>query len=1644
MNINDILRKYRTQAFSERDKGTRFERLMQAYLQAEPKYQAVLEKVWLWGEFPYRKDFGSGKDVGIDLVARTFDGKFWAVQCKCYDEHTAITKADVDTFLATSEKRFQNEELQGVGFSQRLWISTTNNWSSEAELSLHNHAIPVNRINLTDLDNAPVDWSKLEEGVHGAAAVLKERELRKHQQKAVTLFHEHFLVADRGRLIMACGTGKTFTSLRIAEDVTAGHGHILFLVPSIALLGQTLNEWATFAKQPIKPICICSDAEVAKKKTENDIGGYTIEDLALPASTNVENIVEQFHAAAKNPNQGMTVVFSTYQSIERVSAAQKALNQEQAGSGVFDLIICDEAHRTTGVSLKNDEPAKKAKGEYDESAFVRVHDNDFLQGRKRIYMTATPRLYKDEVKEKAKEAEAYLCSMDDPAIYGEEVYRIGFGEAVENDLLSDYKVLVLTVQTSEVPKEFQEAIANSQGEISADDVSKLIGCINALSKRTIRDEELIKSSDPSLMHTAVAFCQSIKVSKHITSIFNAHKHTYYESLSPEVRGAVVTVEAKHIDGTMGATTRQDGLTWLKGVPVTGNDCRILTNVRCLSEGVDVPCLDSVMFLSSRNSQVDVVQAVGRVMRKSPGKKYGYIIIPVIIPEDLSPEEALDKSDCFGVVWTVLNALRAHDDRFNAEINKIELNRKPIASPTHTTHIGCKSNVGNGDDEDGGNGNGGRSKDDSHIHVVGVPDAIQQELALKFETLQSVIFARMVKKVGTRRYWELWAKDVAAVAEKHIERITALVAKEGPHQTAFAQFLAGLHRNLNPSIPASEAIEMLAQHIITKPVFEALFENYSFVANNPVSIAMQKMIDLLDEETPAKEAEVMAKFYKSIAERCEGIDNAEGRQKVIVELYDKFFKSAFPKTVEKLGIVYTPVEVVDFIIQSVADVLQAEFGRDLSDENVHVLDPFTGTGTFIARLLQSGHIRPEALQRKYLHELHANEIVLLAYYIASINIENIYHDLTGESKQYHSFDGICLTDTFQLGESDDSDKLFSEMFEKNSERVIAQKKAPIRIIIGNPPYSVGQKSANDNAQNQSYERLEKRVADSYAKGSQSTNKNSLYDSYIKAFRWASDRLDPKNGGIIAFVSNGAWIDGNATSGFRKCLKDEFTSVYVFNLRGNCRTSGEQRRRECGNVFGLGSRTPISITLLVKNPSAPQGNAKISYHDIGDYLTREDKLAKLKELRSILNPAVGLSSITPNEAHDWINQRDGLFETYIALEPDKKFNQQSRTVFTLNSMGVGSSRDTWVYNSSAVSLASNMQLTIDFYNEQVKKYINRDDKKLEIEKVVSFDPTKISWSSSLLPNAQHGNYTSFNADSICTAIYRPFFKQRLYYGDKMIHRRGQWDECFPTPQTENLVICVSGIAGKTFSALMTNTIPDLHILESGTQCFPLYYYEKVEHNQLGLFDRNEGDYIRRDGISDFILKQAREQYGSKVTKDDVFYYVYGLLHSRDYRQRFSADLSKMLPRIPMVETSKHFHAITAIGRKLAELHVNYESVPKWDTASVSCWEGKLVVEKMRFAKNGKADDKTCILLNKNVQVSDIPQEAYKYVVNGKSAIEWLMERYQYVVNPESKLVNDPNAWGKEHGNPDYILDLILRIITVSMKTQQLVDELPHLDF
>ena len=1016
------------------------------------------------------------------------------------------------------------------------------------------------------------------------------------------------------------------------------------------------------------------------------------------------------------------------------------------------------------------------------------------------------------------------------------------------------------------------------------------------------------------------------------------------------------------------------------------------------------------------------------MRTAPGKKYGYIIIPIVIPADGDPNAILDKNDDFKVVWSVLNALRAHDDRFNAWVNKLELNEKKPG----------KVIIGPGADLTGHPGDG----------VGDAPKEYVQGLLFDSEVKQA-LYAKMVLKVGQRHYWEQWADDVAEIAARHQERIRRLIETDENYKAFFDLYVDGLHRNINPGIGETEAIEMLSQHMVTKPVFDALFGDSSFTESNPISQSMKKLLDLVDETAYEKDQATMQRFYDSVRQRCEGIDNAPAKQKIIIELYDKFFKKALSKTVDKLGIVYTPVEIVDFINQSVADILRKEFHRSLSDENVHIIDPFTGTGTFIVRMIQSGLIRKDALARKYREELHANEIVLLAYYIASVNIENAYHDAMGEEAgRYTPFSGICLTDTFQLYEDENGDVQqlkFSDAFPNNSDRLITQAKTPMQIVIGNPPYSVGQTRANDNAQNEHYENLEKRIADTYAAETKATNKNPLYDSYIKAFRWASDRIS-ETGGIIGFVTNAGWLDGSAMDGMRKCFEKEFSSIYIFNLRGNQRTSGEISRKEGGKIFGSGSRAPIAITILVKNPKKDGEKAVIYYREVGDYLTRAEKLEAVNTLRSAATSVFTQRVLKPNAAGDWLNQRSDLFTQFTAMAPAKKFDRKACAVFCVNSRGFETARDTWIYNFSESRERENISSMIENYNRQLVAFAKAGDN-VKAKDFVSYDTTKISWSSSLLGTLEKGIEVHFEANAVVDSVYRPFARLHAYAGQRVIHRPGQMREFFPTSDSENRLICICGVGGKKpFSVLMTNGITDLNFLEAGAQCFPLYWYEEDKREgEIDMFAEKKDDgprYVRKDGITDYIWNLAKEQYHtSAISKEDLFYYVYGLLHSEDYRKEFAADLKKMLPRIPLVEKESDFKAFMKAGRALADLHLHYEEEEPPEGVIVEKEADDYHVTKMRF---GGKKDKSVILYNDAITIRNIPLTAYDYIVNGRSAIEWVMESYRVKTDKASGIVNDPNDWAKEHDDPAYILRLLLSVITVSKKTLAIISALPRIHF
>lgn len=1372
--LDELLRRYQENAKSHREAGTYFEELIALYFQNEPAYKELYRNVWTYGEWAEQQNIDR-RDAGIDLVAEDLTGGYHAIQCKLYGANEKIEKKDIDSFFTASGRR---------PFTHRVIVSTTNRWTKHAEDALRDQQPPVTKIDRAALEASVIDWAAFHDEARPSEVVIRPKKtLRPHQRDALEAALAGLAKHDRGKLIMACGTGKTFTSLKIAEAVAGKGKRVLFLVPSLALLSQTLTEWTQESSVPLRSFAVCSDSAVGKKRQKNDDTVQTYaHELHYPATTDAARLVEKLRLA--HDNEHMSVVYATYHSIDVLSRAQK-----EHALPPFDLIICDEAHRTTGATFDGD----------DESYFVRVHDDDYLRAAKRIYMTATPRIFGDAAKAKAENESIELCSMDDESLYGPIFYLITFSEAVKRGLLVDYKVIVLSVEETHVSRRIQELLKDESNQLRVDDAAKIIGCWKALAKQGL-EEELSGDAEP--MKRAVAFCQVIETqtrgkthrvaSKQIAAMFEAVVEAYRESSEDEFE-TELRCEAAHVDGSMNASQKEEQLAWLREEPPEGT-CRVLSNVRCLSEGVDVPALDAVLFLTPRNSQIDVVQSVGRVMRNAPGKKRGYIILPVVIPAGVEPHEALNDNITYRVVWQVLQALRSHDDRFDAMVNKLDLigrdpskmeviaitdkltRRAKRATPQEEARAAAKS--------------GGR------IGTAAPPPLIPEQREIEFEIgeIERAIYAKLVQKVGNRRHWEDWAKDIAKIAQTHIGRIETIL--ENPNNTrereAFQAFAKELRADLNESVSDEEIVEMLAQHMVTEPVFEALFEGTSFVAQNSISRAMQGVLDALHEHHLEVEAATLQRFYDSVKLRAEGIDSAEGKQRIVVELYDKFFQSAFPRLSERLGIVYTPVEIVDFILKSVDHLLRAEFGESLSSEGVHILDPFTGTGTFITRLLQSGLIDPGALPRKYAGEIHANELVLLAYYIAAINIEAAYHDLIGGA--YTPFEGICLTDTFEMYEREGV--LMPKALADNSKRRQRQKKLDIRVIVGNPPYSVGQQSANDNNQNVKYPSLDARIAETYAARSEATNKNALYDSYIRAIRWASDRVGES--GVIGFVTNANFVEANTADGLRRCLAEEFSSLYVFHLRGNARTSGERRRKEKDNIFGVGSRAPIAISLLVKNPKAKE-SGRIFFRDVGDYLSREEKLEIVAGFGSVtgITDAEGWSEITPDEHGDWLRQRDPNFEKYMVMG-DKRGGGSA--IFANYSRGLESGRDAWAYGTSARTVRDQMSAMTTAYNAEVERFraaygnATQSERRARASGFISRDERKIKWTTSLQSHLIDLTHSRYNNDLLVPSLYRPFTKWWVYTAPEFIHRLGQMPRIFPNVRsTSDMCANVGGGGG-----------------------------------------------------------------------------------------------------------------------------------------------------------------------------------------------------------------------------------------------------------
>ena len=1535
--------------------------------------------VWLWsdrGQPLQDNPEHAGHDYGVDLVAKEREGNgFCAIQCKFYGRDHRLDWKGLTKFLSETT-------YEGSPFTSSMLVYTGKELTKKQMTLIKKHQCIF--VSYSDLANSHVDWGELEKGRSGEKKPYDERE---HQRQAREDVVKGLAMADRGKLIMACGTGKTFATLKIAEQMVGVDGVVLYLVPSISLMSQSMREWASQKSLDHRYIGVCSDT-----KTGRDDEDASLSELPMPVTTDPAKISRHLDNRTAD---AMTVVFSTYQSIAAVSEAQKSWR------GIFDLVICDEAHKTTGagieegqIKVRGNGKKKTMKGPKDTvSYFHAVHDDRHIRARKRLYTTATPKVYNYRSKAAVKGAsdkftkDFEVYSMDDMKKYGKNLHVLKFSDAINQNLLTDYKVVVLTVTETEAAMAINEVRtkAPNLSDLNVSKTAKMIGCWKAL-----RDPEAysfvvsesrrqpIKKLRRHPLQRAIAFSHTISDSQQFKEEF------------PEIVSADTNISKDsasctvwHVDGRHNALERRNRLDWLKESGDNPDECRVLSNAKCLTEGVDIPALDAVLFLSSRGSTVDIIQAVGRVMRTNPGKKYGYIVIPIVIKSGEDVQTTLDDDQTYSQVWEVVRALRAHDDRIDQYLISGSIPNLLI-SPSPGSTSSYRWRLGEG-------------KPTSSREWI-VDDTYYEE---DTKRLLGIIRTKIADKVGDRRYLEAWAEDVAKVVGRIKERMT-IVLKNPNAQKEFRKFHKGLKKIINDSVTEKEALDMLAQHMVMGRIFDALFTNVGFTGDNPVSKTINRIEVLMKKHGLESETKELEVFYKEIEGRVSSMQTHEGRQRVLYQLYDKFFQNAFKRTAERLGIVYTPVEVVDFILKSANDVLYSNFGRRLSGKNVHILDPFAGTGTFIARLISNDLrlIRKADLEYKYINEIHANEIILLAYYVAAVNCESTFAQYSGK---FLPFEGIVLTDTFSPKKIDQQ---WNEgLFSATQKRIERQRCSPIMVIVGNPPWS-----AKDDVyvgdEKISYPEIDKRLENTYikiAKEQKTQQIASLYDSYIRSIRWASDRIGGE--GVIAFVTNAGFLRSDAGCGVRACLAKEFNEIWCFDLRGNQRTKGEVSKQEGGKIFGAGSRAAVAITILVKNPQ--KSGCVIHYKDIGDCHDRAEKLKIISDAGSIS----GIKNwvlISPDKHYDWLDQRLGIiYEKHTQLgNKETKMGKADNAVFKSYSRGVSTSRDDWAYNSDDKVLSDNMSTHIEYCNLHSTDSSNYDEKKAKGDE-------------ELIGKLKRYGKQRFDKSKIRTALYRPFFKQYLYF-DKVFNSRQP--TFFPTSTTNNFAICISYKLKKgDFSVIMTDVTPDVQV-NYNAQCFPMFIY-----------DGND----RVENITKSTLSTYRDYYNDQqISAKSIFFYVYGILHHQGYITKFSKNLAKEMPRIPM---APNFKKISKTGELLADLHLNYETCPQYDLGKPLCIYDKF----SKLAIYNSSADSSVNTLKKPHRICGVKVDGevlfdnipvVKYKVNGRSPVEWIVDRYKQSRNNTNGILNNPCS-GVD------IVAILERAVYVGIRSDELIASLPR---
>ena len=1596
MQLQQIIKLLQSKTLTAKQKGNLFERAVRFYLENDSIQKSEFKKVAFYGDFVANWQLDqplgvSQQDLGIDLIATRHNDTLCAVQCKYRLPTVRISKTMVDSFYA-EVRRLQQK---GLPIAETIvFDSTAINWSDHARKYLddRNRRFSWEQMLASDIREWSPARTPLSPSYRRKAEHKPVKQLRPYQRTAVQKVLQGLVAHDRGQLIMACGTGKTFTALRIMERMVRGRsqpGLFLFLVPSLALINQTLQEWFYNKIIPLHAIVVCSDKTVGQQYDAlQDAPDY----LLIRPTTQTVDIVTALVRFQQSATTSL-VVFCTYQSLPRIVEAQQQKPQIK-----FNLVIADEAHNTAGV--------KK-----EASSWTVVHDQQQVKAEKRLYMTATPKVY--DYQPKKKESHLFFNMEDNPGgQFGAVFYRFNFYDAVKQGCLSNYKLIVSYIKAWDYPelKDLKLTTLNEAEQIKYEEgVQKneylplnLVQLYRAICKDVEpqfgRWEKLI-DRDLTPMQRLIIFNPRIWQSELIAKVFTA----VVEKIAPE-QADDLHLGINHVDGKTAAKERSRLIRWLQQARTA--QCRILTNARCLSEGIDVPALDAVAFLNQKTgvrgrSRIGLIQAVGRVMRTAPHKTEGYIILPVVVvkkdpnqPISESNQQLLNSS--YSNLVQIVNDLTSHDEVFRRQLDQYKLSKRQERLLDKIIIVGDKKSKTLKHDQDSHTKQSTpRSERDSKI-----PRHTQLQLEI-VRAIKDGIFtcvARAGNRVKSLTDFEAPLRSFRTKVNQHLKRALQFNLK---FKTAIHQFTQDLKTTINDSVTEQAAIDMVLQHYLTLPVFESIFRNHDFVRQNLISQALERVISSLGSELKqlrSNDADYQA-FLQWVKDKTEGLSSWQDRDAFVKKFYSSFFRIFDPRVAQKLGIVYTPNEVVDFMLKGVQYLLKKHFNTSFNDENVNVLDPFAGTGTFLTHLLGSPHfITAEKLLNKYKSGVFAKEILLLPYYLSSLNLQTTLVNRYQTEKiksggrllegTIPSYNGIGLTDTFaEYEQAKISQQIRFEIkdafLQTNQGIIDRQAKTKINVIITNPPYFHAQTKPGDLNQRTSYEHFYKEWKKIINDQPGNYSLVNLYNSAYMALFWAHWRLlQNNNQGIIAFIIPNGFLKSRSGGGLRAFLSAKFAFIYVLDLHGDIRAGmfiPQQKVWQGQNIFDPQSQTGIQILILVY-VQTHVGKGIIHYCSINNVLkgslpTKANKLNFLAQanFHSVFTSKFA-QEITLDCQASWFYHSDHLLITknryFLNLFKKDWTSINRQSVFTNRTNGNVTHRDSWCINFSVTQLSDNMRQTIDFYNQQLNNLKHNYPTLQQLSRVlriVDKNSQKIKWSRAVYRKIIQHRASHFRPDAIRFISHRPFCQTNLYYSKFWNEEVCQTKRLFSLDMNSNrrrvVGVCIAQQGGRLDVLAVRNHVVGLRFIES-SKFYPLYTFTST-NNSL------DEEWTAESNITPFVRRWVRTVHPNLSDKE-LFAYLYGLFHSPDYRQQFYNHLMYEPPRFCLIKKQQHFTEFRRIGQELLDLHLNYETRPI--TAWYGCEEQlkklkpvdfQLNARGMRFAKgNDQTKDYTTIIFNDQI--------------------------------------------------------------------------------